>query len=66
MANFNTYQTRNLYVVTDLLTSGEPDAAGELKMGKTATGEIFFKYFNGDAIATRTDIIRPESIISLK
>ena len=66
MANFNTYQTRNLYVVTDLLTSGEPDAAGELKMGTTATGEIFFKYFNGDGIATRTDIIRPESIISLK
>ena len=66
MANFNTYQTRNLYVVTDLLTSGEPDAAGELKMGTTATGEIFFKYFNGDAIATRTDLIRPESIISLK
>ena len=66
MANFNTYQTRNLYVVTDLLTSGEPDSAGELKMGTTATGEIFFKYFNGDGFATRTDIIRPESIISLK
>ena len=66
MANFNTYQTRNLYVVTDLLTTGTPDAAGELLMGSTATGEIFFKYFNGDGFATRTDLIRPASIISLK
>ena len=66
MANFNTYQTRNLYVVKDLLTSGAPDAAGELLMGTTATGEIFFKYYNGDGQATRTDLIRPASIISLK
>lgn len=66
MANFNTYQTRNLYVVTDLLTSGSPDAAGELLMGTTATGEVFFKYYNGDGQATRTDLIRPASIISLK
>ena len=66
MANFNTYQTRNLYVVKSFLDSGEPDAAGELAMGTTATGEIFFKYFNGDDLATRTDLIRPASIISLK
>ena len=66
MANFNTYQTRNLYVVKDFLASGEPDSAGELAMGTTATGEIFFKYFNGDGLATRTDLIRPASIISLK
>lgn len=66
MANFNTYQTRNLYVVKDFLASGEPDAAGELAMGTTATGEIFFKYFNGDGLATRTDLIRPDSIVSLK
>ena len=66
MANFNTYQTRNLYVVKDFLASGEPDAAGELAMDTTATGEIFFKYFNGDGLATRTDLIRPASIISLK
>ena len=66
MANFNTYQTRNLYVVKDFLASGEPDSAGELAMGTTATGEIFFKYFNGDGLATRTDLIRPASIVSLK
>ena len=66
MANFNTYQTRNLYVVTDFLASGAPDAAGELAMGKMETGEIFFKYFNGDGLESRTDLIRPESIISLK
>lgn len=66
MANFNTYQTRNLYVVKSFLESGEPDAAGELAMGTTATGEIFFKYFNGDGQAVRTDLIRPKSIISLK
>lgn len=66
MANFNTYQTRNLYVVKSFLQSGEPDAAGELAMGTTATGEIFFKYFNGDGQAVRSDLIRPKSIISLK
>ena len=66
MANFNTYQTRNLYVVKDFLASGDPDAAGELAMGTTATGEIFFKYYNGDELLTRTDLIRPASIISLK
>lgn len=66
MANFNTYQTRNLYVVKDFLSSGAPDAAGELAMGTTDTGEIFFKYFNGDGLATRSDLIRPASIISLK
>jgi len=66
MANFNTYQTRNLYVVKDFLASGTPDAAGELAMGTAATGEIFFKYFNGDGLDTRTDLIRPASIISLK
>lgn len=66
MANFNTYQTRNLYVVNSFLNSGEPDAAGELAMGTTATGEVFFKYFNGDGQATRTDIIYPKNIASLK
>jgi hypothetical protein len=67
MANFNTYQTRNLYVVKDFLASGEPDSAGELAMGTAKdNGEIFFKYFNGDEQLTRTDLIRPESIISLK
>lgn len=66
MANFNTYQTRNLYVVKDFLASGTPDSAGELAMGTAATGEIFFKYFNGDGLDSRTDLIRPESIISLK
>ena len=65
MANFNTYQTRNLYVATDFISSGTPDAAGELAMGTTKTGELFFKYFNGDAQLTRSDLIRPESIISL-
>ena len=64
--NFNTYQTRNLYVVKDFLSSGNPDAAGELAMGTTASGEIFFKYFNGDGQLTRTDLIYPKNITSLK
>lgn len=66
MANFNTYQTRNLYVVKDFISSGAPDSAGELAMGTTATGEVFFKYFNGDGQVTRTDLIYPKNIWSLK
>ena len=64
MANFNTYQTRNLYVVKNY--GSAPADPGDLNIGKMATGEIFFKYVNGDGLATRTDLIRPESIISLK
>ena len=64
MANFNTYQTRNLYVAKAVDSS--LNDAGDIYMGTTATGEIFFKYVNGDGLATRTDLIRPESIISLK
>lgn len=70
MANFNTYQTRNLYVVKDYKDMPQDLAncvAGDLyTMGTAATGEIFFKYFNGDGQLTRTDLIRPASIISLK
>ena len=64
MANFNTYQTRNLYVVKAVDSS--LDTAGDIYMGTAATGEIFFKYVNGDGLATRTDLIRPDSIVSLK
>jgi len=64
MANFNTYQTRNLYVVKAVDSS--LDTAGDIYMGTAETGEIFFKYVNGDGLATRTDLIRPESIVSLK
>lgn len=64
MANFNTYQTRNLYVAKAVDSS--LDTAGDVYMGTTATGEIFFKCVNGDGKVTRTDLIRPDSIISLK
>lgn len=64
MANFNTYQTRNLYVAKAVDAS--VDTVGDIAMGTTATGEIFFKYMNGDGLVTRTDLIRPDSITSLK
>ena len=64
MANFNTYQTRNLYVAKAVDSS--LDGAGDVYMGTTATGEIFFKCVNGDGKVVRTDLIRPDSIISLK
>lgn len=64
MANFNTYQTRNLYVAKAV--DANVDTVGDISMGTAATGEIFFKYMNGDGLLTRSDLIRPESIISLK
>lgn len=64
MANFNTYQTRNLYVEKAIDSS--LDTAGDLYMGTAETGEIFFKYMNGDGQLTRTDLIKPANIVSLK
>ena len=67
MANFNTYQTRNLYVVKSFLSpDSTPAVAGDLVMGNTDKGQIFFKYFNGDGQLTRTDLIDPKNIVSLK
>lgn len=64
MANFNTYQTRNLYVVKAVDSSlNDP---GDVYMGSMETGEIFFKYMNGDGQLTRTDLIKPQNIVSLK
>lgn len=63
--NFNTYQTRNFYVAKNI-ASGNLSSPGDIKMGTMATGEIFFKYMNGDGLITRTDLIRPDSIVSLK
>lgn len=70
MANFNTYQTRNFYVAKSVKTGDAvPENVGDIKMGVTATGELFFTYMqdvNGEPVLTRSDLIRPESVISLK
>ena len=65
MANFNTYQTRQFYVAKAV---AENDLAnpGDIKLGQTATGDIFFKYMNADGIATRSDTIIVKNIHSLK
>lgn len=64
MANFNTYQTRNLYVVKAIDSS--VDTAGDVYLGTTATGELFFQYRNADGLLTRSDLIYPKNIVSLK
>jgi len=67
MANFNTYQTRNLYVVKALQDSVDDlAAAGDICFGSTATGEAFLTYKNADGIVTRSDLIYPQNIKSLK
>lgn len=64
MANFNTNQTRHLYVATAI--DNNVDTVGDISVKATATGEIFFTYKNGDGILTRSDTIKPENVVSLK
>ena len=64
MTNFNTYQTRNLYVAKAI--DANVDTACDIALGSTATGEAFFKYMNADGIVTRSDLIYPKNIVSLK
>lgn len=67
MANFNTYQTRNLYVAKKVeSTLAGVNEAGDIYLGNTATGDLFFTYMNADGLLTRSDTFRPENITSLK
>lgn len=63
MANFNTNQARHLYVAGTKKSSIAGLAnAGDIYVGTTATGELYFVYKNGDGIVTRSDTIPAANI----
>lgn len=67
MANFNTYQTRQLYVAKKVeATLAGVDEVGDIYVGTTATGDMFFTYENADSLVTRSDSFKPENVTSLK
>lgn len=64
MANFNTNQTRHFYVAKAIDSSVA--TPGDIYLGTTDTGEFFFTYRNADGLLTRSDLIRANSVRSLK
>jgi hypothetical protein len=70
MANFNTYQTRHLYVAKAIdsthAVNTDDFAVGSINLKSTATGELYFVYKNADGLASRSDTINPCWIRSLK
>jgi hypothetical protein len=64
MANFNTYQTRQLYVAKAIDDS--LDAVGDIYLKTTATGKAFFNYVDADGLLVATDVFDPKNIVSLK
>ena len=63
MRNFNTNQTRNLYVA--LAIDSNVDTNGDIALKTAATGEMFFSYKNGDGILTRSDTFDPKKVVSV-
>ena len=76
MVNFNTNQTRNLYVAKQVnakVALNQSAAgvaggavAGDICLGSLATGEKYFSYKNGDGKIVRSDIFNPANITNLK
>lgn len=73
MANFNTYQTRQLYVAKKVeSTLAGVDEAGDIYVGSVPAdgnvdgARIFFTYCNADGLVTRSDTIPASNIVSLK
>ena len=64
MQNFNTNQTRHLYVAGAI--DANVDTNLDIALGTTATGEMYFKYKNADGFVTRSDTFDPKKIVSLK
>lgn len=65
MQNFNTNQTRQLYVAAAIDANVDTNLDIALKqMGDT--GELFFSYRNADGLLTRSDTFDPKKITSLK
>lgn len=73
MANFNTYQTRQLYVAKKVeSTAAGVDEAGDIYVGAVAKdgnvegARMFFSYCNADGLLTRSDTIPVNNIVSFK
>ncbi len=73
MANFNTYQTRQLYVAKKVeSTAAGVDEAGDIYVGSVPSdgnvegARMFFSYCNADGLLTRSDTIPVNNIVSLK
>lgn len=64
MINFNTNQTRFLYVAGAVDTSLDTNL--DIALAQAATGEAYFKYVNAEGKLTRSDTFNPKKIISLK
>ena len=64
MQNFNTNQTRFLYVAGAI--DANVDTNLDIALGSVATGEMFFKYKNSEGYVTRSDSFDPKKIVSLK
>ena len=64
MQNFNTNQTRFLYVAGAI--DANVDTNLDIALGQMATGELFFKYKNADGLLTRSDTFDPKKIVCLK
>lgn len=64
MAIYNVNQNRQFYVVKEVVTA-EPVKLGQIKLGKTDDGQIFFKHF-GQGGLTRTDLIDKDKITYAK
>ena len=65
MTNFNTYQTRHFYVAEAI--DANVDTNLDIALAATAESEyFFFKYKNADGLTTRSDLINPKWIRSVK
>jgi len=64
MANFNTYQTRQLYVAKAVDSS--LNDVGDIYLKTTANGKAFFSYRNADGLLLASDVFDPKNIVSLK
>ena len=71
MANFNTYQTRQLYVAKAIKStigtaSDASPAAGDIALKTSVNGKAFFQYRNADLNLLASDVFDPKNIVSLR
>lgn len=66
MRIFSTNQVNQVYVATALKTSTDvPAAEGDIKVGVTPDGELYFRHFGAGGL-TRSDLINIKNIMSFK
>jgi hypothetical protein len=64
--NFNTNQTRHLYVAKVDKTGSTLSDNLDIQVAQAATGEFYFTYKNADGLITRSDTIDPKKVLSVK